>query len=654
MISLSARMPATFVFAFGILASLSARTFAQECKFNTQERSCVQEGAVCSPVDSGAGNQGKCKTVNPKPEQECACVGQVGGHDIGVVSNTLSSPIFVNLYWDATWDTDNPTMPKDALDNFTAALLNTSYFKGLSEYGVGPASYGGGFLPHPACEQKAPASAEFYQPVGPSIIGFLQCELDHVNLPQGAQVVYNIILPSGSVENDSLGPIGLRSFCTETGAPGAWHFHQTPYSAEADAAIALIVLGGLFGSPGDVIEGMGVLSLLALLPGGPIYTISFADARCGNFVNNLVHEMVEATTDPFPPLSVITSGDGEIADMCENAPPATPFVPSIPVLPIKTSFPQSRNFTTSAAISVPSYWSNASGKCVGFTGATPSGRLGNPFPGRLPILPFHFPFNVTTSGNGATISFTISGQGFGTLPSGITLPTGSNLPYLAIQNNTQGWQAGNSLNGDQVTLNVTSWSDTTITINGLNFSNGKLVMRPNDNLTVWVCNPDSGNCGAVSWVLQESGTPQLNLQVFNSVPLVFDVLIDGKTVAAHTAGGSTGWLPLTPGSHVISEVATEPGIFTPNFFGGCPNGLVALQVGDIQFCTVVNGFNTGCASNQHCCGSVSKFGCVPECISSATACKPLCAQGLNKCCGTTLPTGACDGQCIKAPPNSCP
>jgi hypothetical protein len=76
-------------------------------------------------------------------------------------------------------------------------------------------------------------------------------------------------------------------------------------------------------------------------------------------------------------------------------------------------------------------------------------------------------------------------------------------------------------------------------------------------------------------------------------------------------------------------------------------------MGDIQFCTIVNGFNTGCASDQHCCGSVSKFGCAPECISSAIACKPLCAQGLNKCCGSVLPTGACDGACIKAPPNLC-
>jgi hypothetical protein len=66
-------------------------------------------------------------------------------------------------------------------------------------------------------------------------------------------------------------------------------------------------------------------------------------------------------------------------------------------------------------------------------------------------------------------------------------------------------------------------------------------MRPNDNLTVWVCNPVSGNCGAVSWALQESGTPQLNLQVFNTVPLVFDVLIDGKKVAANTAGGGAGY-----------------------------------------------------------------------------------------------------------------
>jgi hypothetical protein len=540
-------------------------------------------------------------------------------------------------------------MPRDALDGFTTALVNSSYFQGLAEYGVTAASYAGGFLPHGNCTQKSPASVGFYDPINPSIIGFLQCELDNDHgIPQGSQVVYNIILPSGSLESDVF---GLNTFCT--GGPTAWHFHKRLDSPEAEAAIALLLLGGGVGA----LTGAAIVAAIALLPGGPVYTIQSADSRCGNFIHNLIHEMVEATTDPFPPFSVITSGDGEIGDICENAPNATPFVPPFPALPAKTSFPQSRRFTTSALISVPSYWSNANQVCLNLSGETPRGSLLNPVLSRTRIIPPNLSIGVVTTGNGATTSFTFSGQGFGTIPSGIGLPI-TDLPYLAIQDNTQQWQAGNSLNGDDVSLTITSWSDTTITASGLGFSSEhNLVMKPNDNFVAWICNPSSGNCGKVSWALQEPGTPQLNLLVINSVPLHFDVLVDGNTVASHTGGGFTGWQALAPGTHTITETATDPGIFRPNFFGACgPNGQITLQPGDNQICTVLNAFNPGCASGQHCCGSVGKFGCSPACVPNAVACNPICpinSQNLNKCCGSQTATGECDGQCIKSPPQSC-
>jgi hypothetical protein len=116
-----------------------------------------------------------------------------------------------------------------------AALLNSSYFGGLSEYGVGFPSFGGGFLPDPACRQKSPSRVGYYDPTGPSISDFLNCELDHHGLPQGPQVVYNIIMPAGSLENDFF---GVRKLCTgEKGGATAWHFHQTPFTAEAIAAL---------------------------------------------------------------------------------------------------------------------------------------------------------------------------------------------------------------------------------------------------------------------------------------------------------------------------------------------------------------------------------------------------------------------------------
>ena len=651
MLALSERIMLVFGVALIGLASLSVKGYAQSCDAR-ENNTCLHPAADCSPVDPPfSGNQGICKTIGPKLDKQCLCVPAPppsGPFADAIVGNVLSAPVYVNLYWDATWDADNPDMPKDAIDEFMTALLRSSYFGGLAEYGVGSPSYAGGFLPHPSCDKKAPNHAKFYASFDPTIIGFLQCELDNEqNIPKGSQVVYNIILPSGSVEDDGAvaGLFGLGKFCT--GGPTAWHFHQTPFSTEVQAAI--ILTGGVFAD-------LAVLTVLALVPGGPIYTISSADSRCGTFIKNLVHEMVEAATNPFPGLDVLRNGGkGEAVDICDdaNASAFMPFVPPTSVLSTKTDFPSSRKFTTSATVSVPAYWSNANQTCVGLTGDTPQGRLaggGTSFKGK-PAFPFpNLPPHVETSGNGANISFTITGQGFGALPSDISVPTSANLPYLAIQNNTQSWQAGNSLNGDSVNLNITSWSDTTITATGLIFSSGNnLVMKRNDNFSAWVCNPASGKCGAANWALDEPGTPELNLLVINSVPLHFNVLIDGKAVATHTGGGFIGWQTLAPGAHLITEVPTDPGLFTPHFFGGCEAGKITLAEGDNQFCTVLNGFNPGCAGDQHCCGSVGKFGCTPECISNTVACKPLCPPNDGtKCCEGPLATGECSVACIKS------
>jgi hypothetical protein len=52
----------------------------------------------------------------------------------------LPNPTIVNLYWDQTWDADNPGMTRDRIDNFTSALVNSSYMSGLAEYGFTSAS----------------------------------------------------------------------------------------------------------------------------------------------------------------------------------------------------------------------------------------------------------------------------------------------------------------------------------------------------------------------------------------------------------------------------------------------------------------------------------------------------------------------------------
>jgi hypothetical protein len=43
-----------------------------------------------------------------------------------VVGGVLSSPVYVDLYWDANWDPDNPSMPKDGQPGATRSSLPAS------------------------------------------------------------------------------------------------------------------------------------------------------------------------------------------------------------------------------------------------------------------------------------------------------------------------------------------------------------------------------------------------------------------------------------------------------------------------------------------------------------------------------------------------
>ena len=596
----------------------------------TRSAGCQHKGAGCN-AGSGPGT-GHCVFLTGDRVCDCA-PNSAPPRVIAVAQQGLSAPVFVNLYWDAAWDTDHPTMPQREFDAFTAAMIGSSYLGGLAEYGVQSASYGGGFLPAQGCPQKAPSRVGFYDPNGTSIMGFLQCELENGGVPKGSQVVYNIILPAGSLESDLF---GSHTLCSPS--PLAWHFHQTPYTDEGILGISLELLAVATGGVEGGLEAL--LGAVVLLDGGPVYTITSADPACGSLPKELLHEMVEAASDPFPPLSVITSGSGEIADVADDqkCPASTPFATPAPIqgLPASLNFPSFDNFTSAGTIQVQQYWSNAKQQCVAGSNST------------MPKV-----LKIGTTGNGVTLSLTITGTGFGTLA-----PTSSAVPYIAIQNETQRWQAGNSLNSDVVTLNISSWAGTAISVNGFNFTRGNLVLKPKDKLSVWVCNPSSGICGAGATTLAESGAPQLKVDVFNAtnVNLAYDLKLDGNPVAhAVPNGGSTGWMTEPGGSHVVSETPTVPGFVTPTFRDGCDaNGNLSLKLGDNQICTIFNVVNTGCSATQHCCSNVnSKVGCSAGCVSSAVSCQALCPQGKNKCCGSVLPNGKCDGACVNSPKESC-
>ncbi len=210
------------------------------------------------------------------------------------VDQPIASPMFVNLYWDTTWDLDNPSLTKETIDQVTQAVIGSSYLNALSEYGVTSISFGGGFLPAANCPSVAPQSVGFYDPLNTSLSGFIQCEHDHgPAILQQPNVIYNVILPPSCMESDAFS----QNFCTGAGSPAAWHYH-------------------------------GLEDSFPPFNGLPVYTIALSNTSClatpSALFLNLFHEMVEAATDPFPidisiiPPQIDLSFNDEIADICEG------------------------------------------------------------------------------------------------------------------------------------------------------------------------------------------------------------------------------------------------------------------------------------------------------------------------------------------------
>jgi DNA-binding winged helix-turn-helix (wHTH) protein len=86
----------------------------------------------------------------------------------------------------------------------------------------------------------------------------------------------------------------------------------------------------------------------------------------------------------------------------------------------------------------------------------------------------------------------IKGSGFGVHSSFQRLDT----PYLAVRDKTSNWAAGRIIpaNADEVTLSVSEWTDSKVTITGFFGAYGKnnWILRPNDEIEIVVWNPQTG------------------------------------------------------------------------------------------------------------------------------------------------------------------
>lgn len=353
--------------------------------------------------------------------------------------NSIVNPTIVNLYWDANWDSNHPTMTREMIDTFTRSLVESTYFSGLAEY-VGGASqtavtFAGGFMAA-GCPSHSigPFSLPDLGPTAPDLISepdlarLVTCQVNAGGLPSGANVIYNILVPAHTRET-------VPWFCTGVGYT-AYHFHSRAQP----------------------------------------FTAIFARASCldpDGFVgltSNLTHEMVEAITDPKVdrPGSIFF----ENADLCSGN--------------------DSQFLLTGAGVTAD-YWSNSSNGCIGVNAFSDKTMPS------ISLSGVSFRVHSSTLND---LEVTINGTGFGTLPATIaTLPSTRNLPYISVTNASapSGWTAGNALpRSDAITLKFRSWSPNMIVLDGFggNFGTAGNTAHQGDSLKFVVCNPQSGHCGS--------------------------------------------------------------------------------------------------------------------------------------------------------------
>ena len=106
------------------------------------------------------------------------------------IDQPMTTATIVNIYWDSSWDSDNPQLTRGKVDAVTSAVVHSSYFAGLAEYGVTTLVFNGSLLPNKSCPQVAPSKVGFYDPVNTAIAGFVQCEHDNEPLLQPGNMIY--------------------------------------------------------------------------------------------------------------------------------------------------------------------------------------------------------------------------------------------------------------------------------------------------------------------------------------------------------------------------------------------------------------------------------------------------------------------------------
>jgi len=298
-----------------------------------------------------------------------------------------------NLYWAANWDADPRNFRRAEIEATLQGVLGSAYFDHLCQYGVPGFRWGGSTEANPVCGGN-PGSMI----TTPGVFSFAGCEEQYsflTGVPQAHGLpsptcagcpgpgdcfvdpaclstpnptgdrVYIVFLPKGTTIDD----FGIRS-CSNY---GAYHF-QIPTRMGMSPPFTWF-----FGTPPFVPGTQGRPLNLAIIPTDCYTSVS-------DLMSGVTHELVEAATDPLPPVHWIdnsrTNGAGrldpthietllkagEIADICGT----------------KTRFTTSNGSQADLA----DYWSNHDNRCVALppggqvatgsrTRTGPTARVGN-------------------------------------------------------------------------------------------------------------------------------------------------------------------------------------------------------------------------------------------------------------------------------------
>jgi hypothetical protein len=509
----------------------------------------------------------------------------------------LTNANFVLVYWESTaanWNTDVtnggfPGATKDRLDAFMQAVAHSSYFEGLSEYGVKSVHMVPSMVLGEACSSNGEIAnymAKIFQPFVTSAPGHLPVTVQRATTDYADSWLGSYSGSTDQVFGGSQVLDCLDSALSNQGIDWTNTVIVNLYPPQIQCS------GDGFGSG----QGSFHKYYEPSSGGGPFMMVPLScNQNLPRTLDALTHDLVEAITDSDNGLGWTDTGlewiDGniysfdEIADICqgpnhgvgESGPPGEP---------------KDSNFLlgTMSGTQVANYWSNALGKCQNGTfdsfGDAPLG----PEPETLQLTGDNhtMPWNpITLCGRGenmgATLSF-LGLLGFWDLD-----PNATNTMYLNVRvQGSHNWTAGNLFRvptpdtilfrnifvGLQNCENemYPCWSNTSIMIAGFDHD---VPVAPGDLITYTVTDPSTGLFTELSESARAAAVLTVNVTPDPTSPPGWIMYKDATQVQAQVTDSCTFYYPQLngqapgpiEGDAVIGGTAPFGIVYDPSDYG---------------------------------------------------------------------------------------